>query len=61
MCSSDLSMEGVPISVVKELLGHATIGMTMRYTHLSSVAKKNAIDVLSKTASIGVDKTKKGA
>ena len=54
-------MEGVPISVVKELLGHATIGMTMRYTHLSSVAKKNAIDVLSKTASIGVDKTKKGA
>ena len=59
--ASHLSMEGVPISVVKELLGHATIGMTMRYTHLSSVAKKNAIDVLSKTASIGVDKTKKGA
>ncbi|SET59481.1 Phage integrase family protein [Stigmatella erecta] len=28
-------MKGVPLKVIQELTGHATIDMTMRYAHLS--------------------------
>ncbi len=34
--ASQLVMAGVPLAGVKELLGHADIKMTMRYSHLSS-------------------------
>jgi hypothetical protein len=39
-------MRGVPLKTVQELLGHATIEMTMRYAHLSSTVKHDAIAVL---------------
>jgi integrase len=32
--ASHLTMRGVPLKAVQELLGHATIEMTMRYAHL---------------------------
>jgi len=32
--ASHLVMRGVPMKVVQELLGHQTIQMTMRYSHL---------------------------
>lgn len=32
--ASQLVMKGAPLKAVQELLGHATIGMTMRYSHL---------------------------
>jgi site-specific recombinase XerD len=39
-------MRGVPLKVVQELLGHATIEMTMRYAHLSPASRTAAVDVL---------------
>ena len=39
-------MRNVPIKAVQELLGHATIEMTMRYAHLSPDARRDAVGVL---------------
>jgi site-specific recombinase XerD len=39
-------MSGVPLKAVQELMGHATIEMTMRYAHLSPNVKKDAVKAL---------------
>jgi site-specific recombinase XerD len=39
-------MRGVALKAVQELLGHATIDMTMRYAHLSPDVKRDAVKVL---------------
>jgi hypothetical protein len=39
-------MKGVPIKTIQELLGHATIEMTMRYAHLSSELRHDAVMLL---------------
>lgn len=39
-------MKGVPLKVTQELMGHATIEMTMRYAHLSPETRKQAVAVL---------------
>jgi integrase len=44
--ASHLVMRGVPLPAVKELLGHSTITVTMRYAHLSPQAKNSAIALL---------------
>jgi len=44
--ASHLAMRGVPIKVVQELLGHATIEMTMRYAHLAPEVKHDAVALL---------------
>jgi site-specific recombinase XerD len=41
-------MRGVPLKVVQELLGHATIEMTMRYSHLSPDVGRDAVQVLDR-------------
>lgn len=46
--ASHLAQNGVSIVLIKELLGHADIKTTMRYSHLSASAVKGAIDTLSK-------------
>lgn len=38
--------KGVPLPTVQQLLGHATIAMTMRYAHLAPNAFVQAIEVL---------------
>ncbi len=39
-------MKGAPLKVVQELMGHATIEMTMRYSHLSPQVSKETIKLL---------------
>ena len=36
----------MPLKAVQELLGHATIEMTMRYAHLSPHVNRDAVDML---------------
>jgi hypothetical protein len=48
--ASHLVMRGVPLKAVQELLGHATIEMTMRYSHLSPDVTTNAVRLLDAPA-----------
>jgi integrase len=47
--ASHLVMAGVDITTVKELLGHKTLTMTLRYAHLAPSHKVKAVDILDKT------------
>lgn len=44
--ASQLVMAGVDITTIKELLGHKSLAMTMRYAHLAPSHKKNAVSIL---------------
>ncbi len=48
--ASHLVMRGVPLKAVQELMGHATIDMTMRYAHLSPHVAREAVKVLDAPA-----------
>jgi integrase len=45
--ATQLIMHGVPLTVVKELLGHSTITTTMRYSHVAPAALRSAIELLN--------------
>ncbi len=44
--ASHLVMRGVPLKVVQELLGHQTIQMTERYSHMTPDVRRGAIELL---------------
>ena len=44
--ASRLVQRGVPLMAVSQLLGHASLKMTMRYAHLSSETLRDAVDRL---------------
>lgn len=45
--ASHLVMKGVDIRIIQQLLGHKTLAMTMRYSHVSNDAMKAAVDKLN--------------
>jgi len=46
--ASHLVMRGVPLKAVQELMGHATIEMTLRYSHLSPEVGRGAVQLLDR-------------
>ena len=42
-CASYLAMNGVPMLTIAEILGHKTLSMVQRYTHLSTEHLKEAV------------------
>jgi integrase len=46
--ASHLVMNGVDIKTVQELMGHKSIEMTLRYSHLSQGHKQSAVELLGK-------------
>ncbi len=48
--ASWLAMQGESLLTIKELLGHKSIEMTLRYSHLMSDQKKEAVSKLGKIA-----------
>lgn len=47
-CASRLAMAGVPLAVIQQWLGHATITTTMRYAHLCPSVLSVATDAINK-------------
>ncbi|QDE69825.1 integrase [Myxococcus xanthus] len=52
---SHLAMRGVPLKVIQELMGHATIEMTNRYAHLSPDTRREAVAVLDRPLALPCD------
>ncbi|MEN6560537.1 MAG: hypothetical protein ABFD52_07170 [Acidobacteriota bacterium] len=46
---------GIDLVTVKEILGHATIKMTMRYAHPTPENKRRAVEVLAELFVPGID------
>ncbi len=51
--ASNLAMQGVDLLVLKELLGHKDIKMTLKYAHLSPDHRAKAVSVLDEVFSQG--------
>jgi len=53
--ASHMVMRGAPLKTVQEMLGHADIQTTMRYTHLAPSIMQDAVDLLEPTEKVPPD------
>jgi len=51
--ASHLVMRGASLKAVQELLGHESIEMTLRYSHLTPDVKREAVRLLDRTEKLG--------
>jgi integrase len=47
--ASRLAQEAVPLNVIRELLGHGSLAMVLRYAHLSPDTRRAAVELLDKS------------
>ena len=47
--ASRLVSEGAPLKAVQDLMGHSTINMTMRYSHLNQSDLRKAVSLLERS------------
>src|SRR6266849_4719317 len=53
--ATQLTLRGVPLTVVRELLGHSSITTTMRYSHVAPAALRSAIELLNPKNAVSGD------
>jgi len=56
--ASQLAMASVDLNTIRELMGHKSLKMTLRYAHLSSNHKNQAVDLLNKCLNSSIDTEK---
>jgi integrase len=59
--ASRLAMEGVDLMTIRELMGHKSRAMTLRYAHLSPGHRRTAIERLVTRQVIAADAQASGA
>jgi integrase len=53
-CASLLVNMGMPLEVIRDILGHTTVKTTERYAHLDTAAQRTALDKLGDVITLGI-------
>lgn len=53
-CASLLVNMGMPLEVIRDILGHTTVKTTERYAHLDTAAQRRALDKLGSAITLGI-------